>query len=158
MAIKKIRGIQIAYDELGNSRSAFVFVHGQPFNRSMWNYQSGHFSNDYRLIIPDLRGYGESGISPGTVQLDEMALDIAYLLDEFSIGEAIFCGLSMGGQIILDFYRLFPQRVKALIIADSDARGESKESYSKRLPLAETLSKGGMKKYTDENIFQYIGS
>lgn len=157
MAIKKIRGVEIAYNDLGKGNT-IVFVHGQPFNRSMWKYQSEQFSKDYRLIIPDLRGYGESGISHGSVLLDEMALDIAYLLDELSIEKAIFCGLSMGGQIILDFYRLFPHRVKALIITASDARGESEESYQIRIALSETLLKDGMKKYTDENIYKYLGS
>lgn len=157
MAIKLIRGIHIAYDDFGHGQ-ALVFVHGQPFNRTMWRYQSAYFDKNYRLIIPDLRGYGETSASDDKVLLDEMALDLAHLLDELLIKEAIFCGVSMGGQIILDFYRLFPHRVKALIIADSDARSESKESYQKRMLLAETLIADGMKKYTDEHIDQYIGS
>lgn len=155
MPVKKIRGIQLAYDDIGKGNS-IVFIHGQPFNRSMWKYQTDYFKNDHRLIIPDLRGYGESEFNCDRILLDEMALDIAYLLDELSINHAIFCGLSMGGQVILDFYRLFPHRVKALMIADSDARNESKDSYERRLLLSQTLLKDGMKKYTDENIHHYI--
>jgi 3-oxoadipate enol-lactonase len=155
MASKRIRGIKIAYDDLG-AGDALVFIHGHPFNRSMWDYQLDHFKGDYRLILPDLRGYGDSDVSFPRVLLDEMALDIAHLLDELGIDQAVFCGLSMGGQIVLDFYRLFPGRVKAIIIADSDARGETPESYDRRLLLAETILKDGMKKYTDEHIHEYI--
>ncbi|MES1161175.1 MAG: alpha/beta hydrolase, partial [Bacteroidota bacterium] len=61
-----------------------------------------------------------------------------------------------GGQIVLDFYRLFPNKVKAIIIADSDARAESPESYSKRLQLAETILRDGMKKHTDDTLHHYI--
>jgi 3-oxoadipate enol-lactonase len=155
MASKRIRGINIAYDEMG-AGDALVFIHGHPFNRSMWDYQVDHFKGDYRLILPDLRGYGDSDVSYPRVMLDEMALDIAHLLDELGIEQAVLCGLSMGGQIVLDFYRLFPRRVKAIIIADSDARGETPETYDRRLLLGETLLKDGMKKYTDEHIHEYL--
>ena len=155
MAVKKIRGINIAYDDLG-SGEPIVFIHGHPFNSSMWKYQTEHFAQNYRLILPDLRGYGETDLSGPKIMLDEMALDIAYLLDELNIEKAIFCGLSMGGQILLDFYRLFPERVKAIIIADSDARAESPESYQLRIGLAELISKEGIKKYTDDHILHYL--
>lgn len=155
MPVRKIRGINLAYDDLGCGET-IVFIHGHPFNRSMWDYQVSHFKNDYRLILPDLRGYGQTDISYPKVMLDEMALDIAYLLEELNIEQAVFCGLSMGGQILLDFYRLFPEKVKAIIIADSDARAETPESYDKRLSLAESIIKDGMKKHTNETIHQYI--
>jgi len=157
MAAKFIRGINLFYDDLG-SGSPIVFVHGQPFNRSMWKYQVEYFQHNYRLIIPDLRGYGQSKTNDHIILLDEIALDIMYLLDELQIEKAIFCGLSMGGQILLDIYRLFPHRVKALIIADSDARGESEESYRNRLALANRLLSKGMHQYTSEHIHEYIGS
>ncbi|MHA4811695.1 alpha/beta fold hydrolase [Flavitalea flava] len=155
MPVKKIRGIQMAYDDEG-AGPVLVFIHGHPFNRTMWKEQVAHFKKEYRLIIPDLRGYGETSVSSTRVMLDEMVLDILYLLDELAIEKAVFCGLSMGGQIVLDAYRLFPGKVRAMIIVCSDARGETPESYHKRLILAETISRDGMKKYTDENIQHYL--
>jgi pimeloyl-ACP methyl ester carboxylesterase len=159
MPVQKIRGLSLAYDDLGTG-TAIVFVHGHPFNRSMWKYQADPFATAYRLLMPDLRGYGETGTAAGPAPyrtlLDEMALDIIHLLDELEIDQAICCGLSMGGQIVLDLYRLFPSRVKAIVIADSDARGESTDSYQRRLLLADTIIKDGMKKHTDDTIHQYI--
>ena len=108
--------------------------------------------------MPDLRGYGRTEVIPGRVMLDEMALDILHLLDSLHIEKAVFCGLSMGGQIVLDFYRLFPQKVKALIIVDSDARGETPESYRQRMLKAATILKIGMKQHTDDTIHQYIAA
>jgi len=157
MPVANIRGIKLTYDDLGKENTnVIVFVHGHPFNRSMWKYQSGYFSTTHRLIIPDLRGYGESECAGPKTLLDEMALDISHLLDELHIDQAVFCGLSMGGQIVLDFYRLFPGKVKAMIIADSDARAETPESYSRRLQLAETILRDGMKQHTDLTLHQYI--
>jgi len=124
----------------------------------MWKYQVPRFSAEYRLIMPDLRGYGETvAVTPKTM-LDEMALDILHLLEALQIDRAIFCGLSMGGQIVLDFYRLFPDKVKALVIADSDARGETSESYRQRLQKADSILETGMKKHTDDTIHQYIAA
>jgi len=150
-----IRGIRLHYDDQGSGQP-IVFVHGHPFNHTMWQYQTSHFSKEYRLIMPDLRGYGQTEVTPGRVMLDEMALDIVHLLGSLQIEQAIFCGLSMGGQILLDFYRLFPHKVKALIIASSDARGETPESYRQRLQKAATILEVGMKQHTDDTIHQYI--
>jgi 3-oxoadipate enol-lactonase len=155
MSVKKIRGIQLAYDDLGQGQP-LVFIHGHPFNRSMWDLQVDFFRTNFRLILPDLRGYGDSDISFPRVMLDEMALDIIHLLDELGIDKAIFVGLSMGGQIALDLYRLFPRRCTALVIVDSDARGETPESAARRLELAETILADGMIKHTDETIHKYI--
>jgi len=155
MPIKKIRGIHLAYDDLGQGQP-LVFIHGHPFNRSMWDRQVDFFATNHRLILPDLRGYGESDTSCLRVMLDEMALDIIHLLDEGGIDKAIFVGLSMGGQIALDIYRLFPRRCNALVIVDSDARGETPESAARRLELAETILADGMIKHTDETIHKYI--
>ena len=150
-----IRGIQLAYDDLGKGQP-LVFIHGHPFNRSMWDRQVSHFQDRYRLILPDLRGYGQTEVTTPRVMLDEMALDLIHLLDALHIEKAIFCSLSMGGQILLDLYRLFPQRVQALVIADSDAQGETPESRQQRLAKAEDILQKGMRRHTDETIHQYI--
>jgi 3-oxoadipate enol-lactonase len=155
MPVTKIRGIQLAYDDLGQGQP-LVFIHGHPFNRSMWDRQVDYFKANYRLILPDLRGYGESDVSFPRVMLDEMALDILHLLDELDIDKAIFVGLSMGGQIALECYRLFPQRFTALVIVDSDARGETPESGARRLELADTILAEGMIKHTTETIHKYV--
>jgi len=151
-----IRGIRLHYDDQGSGQP-IVFVHGHPFNHTMWQYQTSHFSKEYRLIMPDLRGYGRTEVTPGRVMLDEMALDIVHLLGSLQIEQAIFCGLSMGGQIVLDFYRLFPHKVKALIIVDSDARGETPESYRQRMQKAALIEKIGMKQHTDDTAHKGRG-
>ena len=90
---------------------AIVFLHGFPFNRSMWRAQIEFLSaHDYRCVAPDLRGLGENvastsvggatmeehrlkSVPPNT--MDDMARDVAMLLDELKIDQAIICGLSM---------------------------------------------------------------
>ncbi|MDO6433270.1 alpha/beta fold hydrolase [Flavitalea sp. BT771] len=150
-----IRGIQLHYDDRGEG-SPIVFVHGHPFDHTMWKYQLPRFAPEHRLIMPDLRGYGHTDVTPGKVMLDEMALDILHLLDALHIDNAVFCGLSMGGQIVLECYRIFPHKVKALVIVDSDARGETPDSRQQRLQKADRIIATGMRQHTDETIHQYI--
>lgn len=154
---RKIRGAHIVYDDTG-SGEVVVLVHGQPFNRSMWQPQVQALKNDWRFIVPDLRGYGESDIPAKTTLLDELALDILHLLEELGITRACFAGLSMGGQVVFDLYRLAPQVCRALILADTDAGAETETSYGNRLLLAKNLELYGMEKYTSENIHQYLCS
>ncbi|MBB6131753.1 alpha/beta fold hydrolase [Mucilaginibacter lappiensis] len=151
----KIRGINLVYEDMGTG-DVIVFIHGQPFNRSMWNYQSQVFSKTNRLIVPDLRGYGESITTESIVLLDELALDIIYLLNELNISKAVFVGLSMGGQVALEIYRLAPHLVKGLVLADTDARAEDATSYLNRKALAKRLLTDGMESYTTQNIGHYL--
>jgi pimeloyl-ACP methyl ester carboxylesterase len=72
-------------------------VHGHPFDRGMWAPQLRTLGGRHRLIAPDLRGYGESTVVPGTTPLDAFARDLAALLDHLGIAGAAPCGLTMGG-------------------------------------------------------------
>ncbi len=150
-----VRGVNIVYDDLGTGEP-ILLIHGQPFNRSMWNDQKTVLIKNYRLIVPDLRGYGESGISPGMVLLDEMALDLIHLLDQLSIKKAVIVGLSMGGQIALEMYRWQPGLFRGIILADTDARAEDEQGYQNRLTLSARILNEGMEKFTNERIRYFM--
>ncbi len=152
----KVRGINMVFDDHGRGE-VVVFVHGQPFNRSMWDQQVAVFKTGRRLIIPDLRGYGESSIPSGTTLLDELALDLIHLLEALQITKATFVGLSMGGQILFDLYRLAPQLFHAMVLADTDAKAESAGSYEARLQLADHLVEKGMSFYTAQHLHRFLG-
>lgn len=151
----RVRGINMVYDDLGKG-PAIVFIHGQPFNRTMWKYQVDAFSSTHRLIVPDLRGYGETDITERIVLLDELALDLIHLLEHLQIKEATFVGLSMGGQIVFELYRLAPHLVTAIILADTDARAETAESYAHRINLSQRILAEGMHRFTDDRISQFM--
>jgi 3-oxoadipate enol-lactonase len=151
----KIRGINIVYDDLG-AGDTILLIHGQPFNRSMWDYQKAMLCKDHRLIIPDLRGYGESGVTKGMVLLDELALDLIHLLEHLSIKKAIIVGLSMGGQIALEMYRWQPSLFRAIVLADTDARAEDEIGYQNRLALSKVILRDGMEKFTHERIHLFM--
>jgi pimeloyl-ACP methyl ester carboxylesterase len=151
-------GISIRYDDTGTG-DALLLVHGHPFDRSMWRPQAEAFSAaGWRVIAPDLRGYGRSTVVPGKTELSTFARDLAALLDDLAIDRAVVGGLSMGGQIVLEFRRLFPERVRALILADTFAQGETEQGKQWRYDLADQLEAEGMDAYARRVLAKMIAS
>ncbi|AQW48390.1 alpha/beta fold hydrolase [Streptomyces violaceusniger] len=143
-------GISIGYEDEGTGEP-LVLIHGHPFNRSMWRPQIEHFSRaGWRVIAPDLRGYGESTVVPGKTTLERFVQDIASLLDHLKIDRFVLGGLSMGGQIVMEFYRLFPNRIQGLVLADTFAAAETEKGKVVRYGMAERLLREGMVDYAQE--------
>src|SRR5437879_4343575 len=112
-----------AFDDSGNG-AAIVLLHGFPFNRSMWREQIDFLSADnFRVIAPDLRGLGENKSDDEVTTMDDMARDVAALMDRLKIDRATICGLSMGCYVALEFTHLFPARVRALVLCGPRAQG-----------------------------------
>jgi 3-oxoadipate enol-lactonase len=135
--------IQLAYTDTGVGQPV-VLLHGYPFNRSLWNEQVTALSNSYRVITPDLRGHGESEATPGAATMNRMAQDVALLLDQLEIPRAVIGGLSMGGYVALAFYKQFPSRVRALVLADTRAQADTEEGKQTRHQQAEKALAEGM--------------
>ena len=157
MTTKEIRGIKIGYDDTG-SGEPFVFIHGHPFDRSMWREQATAFGARYRVIAPDLRGYGESETNDEKTMLEEFARDINALLDKLKVENIVLCGLSMGGQIAFEFYQLFPHKVRAFILADTFAQLDDAERKQARYDTAERLLREGMHDYAREVLPKMIAA
>jgi pimeloyl-ACP methyl ester carboxylesterase len=135
---------QLAFDDKGTG-NAVLFIHGHPFNRTMWNPQIAALAPWYRKIVPDLRGYGASfDISRYSITLEEFAADLASLLDELHVEKACVVGLSMGGQIAMEFSRAYPERVAGLILAATFARAETPEGVEFRHRTADYIVEHGM--------------
>jgi len=143
MATIQISGVQIAYDDVG-SGPALVLMHGYPFNRSMWSEQVAALRDTHRVVTPDLRGHGESDVTDAPATMSEMAADVASLMDALEIPRAAIGGLSMGGYVALSFYRMFPLRVRSLILADTRPQADTEEGKLVRAQQAEKILAEGM--------------
>jgi pimeloyl-ACP methyl ester carboxylesterase len=150
MSTVTLGDITIGYDDKG-SGPPLVLIHGHPFDRSMWTPQVEAFAaRGWRVIAPDLRGYGQSTVVPGTTTLSDFARDIAALLDHLGVDGFVLSGLSMGGQIAMECYRLFSGRIQGLVLADTFAAAETDEGKAWRNALADRLLREGMAPYADE--------
>lgn len=149
--------ITIAYDDVGAGPDALLLVHGHPFNRSMWQPQlAGLADASWRLLAPDLRGYGESTVVPGRTTLDVFAADLAALLDHLGVERVVIGGLSMGGQIVMEFCRQYPARVRGVVLAATSPVAETEEGKCARHAMAERLLREGMGGYADEVLMKML--
>ncbi|MEU1195824.1 alpha/beta hydrolase [Streptomyces sp. NPDC005813] len=154
----------LAYEDKGGASSAapLVLIHGHPFDRTMWAPQIAAFSPSRRVVAPDLRGYGASPSEPGfpgdpaLTPLSTFAEDIASLLDELGIATFVLGGLSMGGQIVMECYRTFPERVRGLVLADTFPAAETPEGRRTRNATADRLLREGMRGYADEVLYKMV--
>ena len=148
MSKARVRGVDIAYDDRGSGPSV-VLLHGYPFSRSMWREQVEELKQTHRVVIPDLRGHGESAVTPAPATMQDMALDVAAILEKLNISRATVAGFSMGGYVALAFYRLFPLRVRSLVLADTRAQADTEEGKQNRAVQAEKALKEGMEGIAD---------
>ncbi len=133
----------MSYTDTGNGRP-LVLIHGYPFNSSLWADQIPELSNGYRVIAPDLRGFGESDASQEPSTMNSLAADVAQLMDHLEIPRATIGGLSMGGYVALAFYKQFAARVRALVLADTRAHADTEEGKQTRAQQAEKALSEGM--------------
>ncbi|MGW2948853.1 alpha/beta fold hydrolase [Streptomyces eurythermus] len=149
----------LAYTDKGPENSPevpLVLVHGHPFDRTMWDPQLAEFSAGRRVIAPDLRGYGASPVTPGTVPLSRHADDIAELLDHLAVDSFVLAGLSMGGQIVMECYDRFGDRIRGLVLADTFPAAETPEGKRGRNAMADRLLAEGMRGYADEVLEKMV--
>ena len=157
MTTANVNGITIGYDDEGTGDDVLVLVHGHPFDRSMWRPQVEHFAAaGWRVIAADLRGYGETTVVPGITPLDVFANDIAGLLDHLGVEKFVLAGLSMGGQIVMECARTFPERLRGLVLADTFAQAETPQGRRNRNDMADRLLREGMSGYATEVLWKMV--
>jgi 3-oxoadipate enol-lactonase len=137
----------LAYIDRGKGRP-ILLVHGFPLDHTMWNPQIEVLSDQYRVIAPDLRGFGQSllgQIDPTRgLSMEQYADDLSELLDALQISEPIaLLGLSMGGYIAWQFIRKFPKRVRSLVQLDTRAIADNDEARAGRIKMAENVAEWG---------------
>jgi pimeloyl-ACP methyl ester carboxylesterase len=139
MSIVQVGSIRLNVVERGRG-APLVFVHGYPLDHSMWGEQLEGLADICRVIAPDLRGFGASDVTPGTVSMRLMADDVAGLLDALKIKEPIaFCGLSMGGYVAWQFALAYRARLAKLILCDTRAVADSADAAAGRRKTAERV-------------------
>jgi pimeloyl-ACP methyl ester carboxylesterase len=138
-----VNNIQLNYEEHGQG-TPVLLIHAFPLNSAMWQQQIKVLAAEYRLIVPDLRGFGESDVPEGTYTMDTFADDLAALLDHLNIDKAVLAGVSMGGYISFAFMRGYADRVRALMLASTRATPDSEEAKAGREKNAQLAESEGV--------------
>ncbi len=133
---------QIVYRVLGDGPPV-VLLHPFPVNHEFWLPIVDSLVSRYRLILPDLRGHGESGAGEGPATMDKHAADIAHIMDDAQVGRVPLIGVSIGGYAIFEFWRKFRNRVEALVLCNTKAPADNAEARAARLQAANDVLERG---------------
>jgi len=140
------------YDETGARIGRIVlFLHGFPFDHTLWLETGKHLGNSWRLIFPDLRGFGQTNLPVSQVTtMMQFAQDTSDLIDRLDTSSHIvLCGLSMGGYVAMHFARYFGDRLAGLILCDTKVRPDTEVLAQNRRQRADTLPESGLAALAD---------
>jgi pimeloyl-ACP methyl ester carboxylesterase len=143
----RLSTVDLAYVDRGTG-PPILLVHGFPLDHAMWSAQIDTLAGSYRVIAPDLRGFGQSTLGDADshvgVSMERYADDLAELLDLLAVANpVVLAGFSMGGYIVWQFVRKHPVRLRALIQCDTRAAADSDEARAGRLKMAENVADWG---------------
>nr|WP_319395692.1 alpha/beta fold hydrolase [uncultured Desulfobacter sp.] len=137
-----LNGIGLAYDEAGEG-PAVLLIHGFPLCRKMWHPQRQALAAaGFRVVVPDLRGFGESEAGSETGSTDLLADDLIALLDHLGIEKAVVGGMSMGGYVMLNLLTRYPERFSAACFIVTRADADDETARGKRNHLISEIQAG----------------
>ncbi|HBG08074.1 MAG: alpha/beta hydrolase [Geobacteraceae bacterium GWC2_58_44] len=131
-----INDISMTYDDVGTG-PALLLIHGFPLNRQMWQPQLLPIAEaGYRVIAPDLRGFGATDAPLDGYSMDGFADDLIALMDGLKIERAVVGGMSMGGYILLNLLERYPQRVRAACFIATKSSADDEAGRARRSAMA----------------------
>lgn len=120
-----------------------VLLHPFPLDADYWAPQLAEPPAGWRLVAPDLRGFGPEAPPAPAASLDDYARDVIELLDRFAIDRAVIAGVSMGGYVAFALLRLAPDRVRALVLANTRMDADPPEARANRETMLARLAREG---------------
>jgi len=147
---------EIFYDVAG-SGPPVVLLHPTPADHEFFLPVSQVLSARYRLIMPDLRGHGESSLGQGPATMQKHATDVARVMDDAGVDRAPLLGVSIGGRVIFEFWRRFRARVTALVLCNTEARADSPEARANRLRNSEDVLRRGTEPFFESMLPKLVG-
>jgi len=134
-----------------------VLLHPFPVDHEFWLPVAETLATRYRLILPDLRGHGESRVGDGPATMQKHAADLARVMDDAGIGRAPLIGVSIGGYVIFEFWRKFRGRVAALALCNTKAPADGPEARAGRLQAADDVREHGTEPFLESMIPKLLG-
>ena len=147
---------EIVYWMLGDGPPV-VLLHPFPAHHEFWLPVAGALAARYRVILPDLRGHGESGVGEGPATMAKHAADMARVMDDAGVGRVPLIGVSIGGYVLFEFWRRHRGRVAALGLCNTKAPADGAEARAARLEAANDVLERGTEPFLETMIPRLLG-
>src|ERR1039457_5637361 len=153
IAFQKIKSddAEIVYHVLGEGPPV-IPLHPFPANHEFWLPVANALSTRYRVILPDLRGHGDSEIGQGPATMEKHAADISRVMDDAEVGRAPLIGVSIGGYALFEFWRKHRGRVAGLGLCNTKAPADGPEARAGRLQAANDVLDRGTEPFFESMI------
>jgi len=144
---------KIAYSTFGERKNkSIIFIHGFPFDKSMWDEQATLISKDHFVITYDVRGHGGSDVGSGQYLVEFFVDDLISLLEHTDTQKAVVCGLSMGGYVALRAIDRAKDRFSGLILCDTKATADTNAAKLNRAVQIATILAGKKSQFADGQL------
>jgi len=150
--LTEANNLTISYNDVGEGSIPVIFLHGFPFDKSMWKGQLESLKSSNRVIAYDIRGFGKSTNENTALSIDLFSEDLVSFMDKLNMEKAILCGLSMGGYIALNAIKRFPERFNALILSDTQCIADTAEVKENRYKVIEQINLDGADTFNEKFI------
>ncbi|HEX6503019.1 MAG TPA: alpha/beta fold hydrolase [Terriglobales bacterium] len=147
---------ELVYEIIGHGPPV-VLLHPFPVHHEFWLPAAQALSTRYRLVLPDLRGHGDSRVGEGSATMEKHAADVARICDQEGIGRAAFAGVSIGGYLMFEFWRRYRERVAALALCNTRSQAETAETRAARLKSAADVLERGTGPFIDAMMPRVFG-
>jgi len=156
--MKQVKSLdtEISYEVLGHGPPV-VLLHPFPANHEFWLPAAQALVSRYQVLLPDLRGHGDSGVGEGPATMAKHAADLVQVLDQEHIRRAVFAGVSIGGYVLFEFWRRSPERVAGLVLSNTKAQADTPEGRASRLEAAARVMEQGTEPFLESMLPKLLG-
>ena len=134
-----------------------MLLHPFPANHEFWLPVADVLALRYRVILPDLRGHGESEVGEGAATMEKHAADIARVIDDADVGRSPLIGVSIGGYALFEFWRKHRGRVAGLGLCNTKAQADGPEARAGRLQAANDVLERGTEPFFESMVPKVMG-
>lgn len=149
-------GSKLFYTTMGGGPNV-VLLHPTPVDHRFWVPVAHILAPKYRLILPDLRGHGQSEAGEGPISIEKLGADAGRLLDTLAIEKALFAGCSIGGYTLYEIWRTMPARVEGLAFCCAKPQGDDEAMRAKREQTMATIRERGTAEAIETNLETQLG-
>lgn len=148
---------ELSYEVMGDGPPVLL-LHPFPAHHQLCVPVADMLASRYRVILPDLRGHGDSTPGQGPATMEKHAADLLRLCEAERVGRAVFAGVSIGGYILFEFWRRYRERVAAFVFCNTKAAPDTDQARADRLKSADDVEQHGPVGFLDGMAAKLVGA